>query len=136
MHGNTIIQGLWVGSSLSAMERLCISSFLKHGHIFRLFVYEPVTGIPPGTEVHDAKLILPASAIFRYANGSLAGFSNFFRYKLLLERGGWWVDLDTVCLKYFDFEDDYVFASHLQKDGNSIVCCGMIKAPPQSQFCD
>jgi Alpha 1,4-glycosyltransferase conserved region/Glycosyltransferase sugar-binding region containing DXD motif len=136
MHDNTVIQGLWVGASLSAMERLCIRSFLKHGHIFRLWTYGPVTEVPAGTEVCDANAILPASAIFRYSNGSLAGFANFFRYKLLLERGGWWVDLDTVCLKPFDFAEEFVFASHLQKDGNAIVCSGMIKAPPHSAFCD
>lgn len=27
---------------------------------------------------------------------SYAGFSSFFRYKLLLERGGWWVDTDSL----------------------------------------
>ena len=42
---------------------------------------------------------------------SFAGFSNFFRYKLLLEKGGWWVDTDVVCLAPFDFPTPYVFAS-------------------------
>src|SRR5262249_43552223 len=30
--------------------------------------------------------------------GSHALFSNLFRYKLLAERGGWWVDTDVICL--------------------------------------
>ena len=30
--------------------------------------------------------------------GSHAAFSNLFRYKLLADRGGWWVDTDVVCL--------------------------------------
>ena len=43
-----------------------------------------------------------ASDIFRYRdNGSYAGFANFFRYELLRKRGGWWVDLDTICLRPF-----------------------------------
>jgi hypothetical protein len=136
MDSNRIIQGLWIGSSLSAMERLCISSFLKHGHEFHLYTYEDVARIPASTVVCDANSILPASSVFRYSNGSYAGFANYFRYKLLLEKGGWWVDLDTVCLKPFDFTAEYVFASHLQKDGASIVCSGIIKSPAGSAFCD
>jgi len=30
--------------------------------------------------------------------GSLACFSDFFRYKLLAQEGGWWFDTDVVCL--------------------------------------
>src|SRR5882724_3783872 len=131
------MQSLWIGDRLSTMERLSIGSFLHHGHAFDLYVYDKVENVPNGTTVRDANAILPRSQIFTYQeNGSFAGFANHFRYKLLVERGGWWVDLDTVCLQPFSFPDDYVFASHLQKDGNQIVCSGMIKAPPQSAFCD
>jgi hypothetical protein len=34
-----------------------------------------------------------------------------FRYKLLLERGGWWVDSDVICLRRFDFARAHVFAA-------------------------
>lgn len=136
MNSNTIIQGLWMGSDLSAMERLCISSFLKKGHRFHLYTYEKVGRVPAGTEIFDANSILPASRIFRYQNGSLAGFANFFRYKLLLEKGGWWVDMDTICLRFFDFSEEYVFGSHSQRDGATVVCSGIIKAPKSSAFCD
>ena len=30
--------------------------------------------------------------------GSVAGFSNLFRYELLRRDGGWWVDTDVLCL--------------------------------------
>jgi len=29
-----LIQSLWIGDRLSTMERLCITSFLEHGHPF------------------------------------------------------------------------------------------------------
>jgi hypothetical protein len=118
------------------MERLCITSFLRNGHRFRLYVYGPLEGVPEGTELCDAAEILPESAIFQYTNGSFAGFSNFFRYKLLLDKGGWWVDLDTVCLKPFDFAEDYVFGSHMQASGAIVTCGGMLKAPAGSPFCE
>jgi Glycosyltransferase sugar-binding region containing DXD motif len=129
-----LVQGLWVGDKLSAMERLCIRSFLHHGHRFRLYTYGPVENVPLGTEICDGNDIIPRSRIFRYSNGSLAGFSNFFRYKLLLERGGWWVDLDTICLKPFDFAQEYVFSSETHH-GTPVVDSAVIKAPKGSDFC-
>ena len=89
-HMSRVIQSLWVGGRLSTMEQLCIRSFQAHGHEFVLYVYEATDGVPPGTVVMDANDIIPASRIFTYREHSTyAGFANFFRYKLLLEKGGW-----------------------------------------------
>jgi mannosyltransferase OCH1-like enzyme len=130
--GNKIIQGLWIGSELSIMEQLCISSFLQNGHQFHLYVYNEMRNIPPGTIIKDGNEILPAERIFMYRDwASYAGFANFFRYKLLLERGGWWVDMDLVCIKPFDFDDEYVFSSEISK-GEEVVNCGAIKSPAGS----
>src|SRR5260370_37436083 len=106
------IQSLWIGPRLSAMERLCISSFLRNGHEFHLYVYEEPAGVLSGTVVQDATKIRPTTCIFTYyEHSSYAGFANFFRYKLLLEKGGWFVATDTICLKPFDFPEGSVFAS-------------------------
>lgn len=130
---NKIIQGLWIGSELSLMEQLSISSFLRNGHDYHLYVYDDLKYIPAGTIVKDASEILPSSRIFQYqGRPSYAGFSNFFRYKLLLERGGWWADTDTICLKPFDFPNRYVFSSELGHRGRERVNSGVIKAPAGS----
>jgi mannosyltransferase OCH1-like enzyme len=130
---NDIIQGLWVGPELSVMEQLSVSSFLRHGHQYHLYVYEDVKNIPEGTTVKDGNEILPAARIFQYKQqASYAGFSNFFRYKLLLERGGWWVDTDTVCLKPFDFSEEYVFSSEIAQ-GEEVINCGICKVPAGSE---
>lgn len=106
-----IVQGLWIGPRLSIMERLSIVSFLANGHEYHLCLYEEARDVPSGVIIKDANEILPASAIFKYKDHpSYAGFANSFRYKLLLEKGGWWADTDIVCLKPLDFEEDYVFA--------------------------
>ncbi len=109
------IHMLWIGPRLSALERLSIASFLAHGHAVRLFTYGDVEGIPAGVEHHDGREILPAAQVFTYAagfgKGSVAGFSNMFRYKLLLDHGGTWCDTDVVCLEAFEFDADYVVAS-------------------------
>lgn len=129
---NKIIQGLWIGSGLSVMERLSIASFLSNGHEYHLYTYDDVRDVPAGTVIKDGSEILPASMIFRYErHKSFSAFSNFFRYKLLLERGGWWADADMVCLKPFDFRHEFVFSSEMA-NGKELVNCGVIKTPPGS----
>lgn len=98
---HVLINGLWIGDSLPLLAQLCITSFLRNGHPFRLFVYEEVDNIPLGTRVADASEILPAHEIFFHASGSLAHFADWFRYRLLADQGGVWTDLDVVCLKPF-----------------------------------
>jgi mannosyltransferase OCH1-like enzyme len=126
---NRIVQGLWIGPALSVMEQISIASFIQNGHEYQLYIYDDVKNIPPGTVIRDASEILPASRIFQYKHfPTYAGFANYFRYKLLLERGGWWIDTDTICLKPFDFPGEHVFAT--EKDaGLEVVTSGIIKAP-------
>src|SRR6185437_8165794 len=132
---NKTIQGLWVGPELSLMEQLSISSFLQNGHDYHLFVYDEVKNIPAGTIIRNGNEILPAARIFQYKDRpSYAGFSNFFRYKLLLERGGWWADSDTICLKAFNFSEEYVFSSEIDYRGVEVVNNGIIKVPAGSSI--
>ena len=130
---NKIIQGLWIGPELSVMEQLSIASFLRNGHEYHLYVYDELEKVPKGTVLKDANEILPSSKIFQYKQQpSYAGFANFFRYKLLLERGGWWADTDTICLKPFDFPEQHVFATEICR-GLEVVTSGIIKAPIGSE---
>jgi mannosyltransferase OCH1-like enzyme len=125
-----IIQGLWIGQSLSTMENLSIQSFIEHGHEYHLYTYNALSDVPPKAVIKDANEILPASMIFQYKeHKSYAGFSNYFRYKLLLEKGGWWSDLDIICLKPLSFDTDYVFASEVSEKGVEVVTSGILKAP-------
>jgi hypothetical protein len=128
-----VIQSLWIGPRLSSMERLSIESFLRLGHEVHLYTYGDIEGIPRGTVLRDGREILPEERIFIYRDHqSFSGFSNFFRYKLLLDRGGWWVDSDVVALAPFDFEGAHVFASELSK-GVPYVASAVIKAPRGSE---
>ncbi|HMG34888.1 MAG TPA: glycosyltransferase [Blastocatellia bacterium] len=130
---NRIIQGLWIGPELSIMEQLSITSFLQNGHEYHLYTYSEVRNIPRGTTVKDASEVLPSKRIFQYKEyPTYAGFSNFFRYKLLLERGGWWVDTDTICLRPFEFEREHVFSSEMCR-GAEVINSGIIKAPAGSE---
>ena len=124
---------MWIGNVLSSMEMLTIKSFIANGHAFYLWLYDS-----PNIEKIDNLFIMDASDIisrefvfsykeknaFGHGKGSYAGFSDIFRYKLLYEYGGWWVDMDITCLKPFDFEQEYVFRAHHELDvvGNVLKC--------------
>ena len=128
------MQSLWVGPELSNMERLSINSFLKNGHEYDLYTYGRVLGIPDGVNVLDANEIIPELNIF-YNRGGYSTFSDFFRWKLIRDRGGWWVDTDAVCLRPFDFDSEYVFFGGKGKPGaDDCVTSGLFKAPANSQF--
>lgn len=135
---NQIIQGLWIGGELSTMEQLSIKSFLANGHDYHLYVYDKVENIPEGTVVKDGNEILPKDKIFTYqvgwGKGSYAGFSDFFRYHLLKNKGGWWVDTDVICLKYFDFAQDYVICSSYEGKWGEIANSCVLKFPKGSDL--
>lgn len=124
------IQTLWVHGKLQPMEQICLKSYLRHGHPVVLYTYDLSIGnVPDGVEIRDGNEIIPLS-LFHYRDfTSLAAFSDYFRFKLLLEHGGWWVDTDTICIKPFDFESEYVFASEELKVGGTQVASAYIKAP-------
>lgn len=119
------IRGLWIGQ-LSKMERLCIKSFQYHGHKFVLYVYDDVGVVPFGTEVRDACNIISRSELAHFVKrGSLAGFSDLFRWELLRVQGGYWVDMDMVCLAPFDFIEEVIFG--YQQD--NIPAQGVLRFP-------
>lgn len=137
----SIIQSLWIGGELSVMERLCISSFLNNGHEFHLYTYGDVKKPPKGTIIKDASEIINSEKIFKYKDrDSYAGFSNVFRYKLLLEKGNYWVDTDVVCMRPFKNSSDYVFARAKRRKffgplSNTFrVQSCVIKTPPGSEI--
>ena len=131
-----VLQSLWIGSRLSVMEQLSIRSFLQNGYRFHLFTYQEVENIPEGTVVLHGEEILPPEEIFcyqrGYGKGSYAAFSNMFRYKLLFDRGGWWTDLDSVCLRPLDGEEQHVMGHQRMPDGRREVASGLMKVPQGS----
>ncbi|WNZ27303.1 hypothetical protein HJG54_30920 [Leptolyngbya sp. NK1-12] len=135
---NRVIQGLWIGGQLSLMEQLSIQSFLKNGHEYHLYVYGDVKNVPENTIIKDGNEILPQDRIFTYqtgwGKGSYAGFADLFRYHLLNQKGGWWVDTDVICLKPFNFKSDYVIASSYEGIWGSPAITCVLKLQKNSTF--
>jgi hypothetical protein len=126
------IQGLWIGDKLSTMEQLSIKSYMANGHPFVLYTYAPLEGVPDGVVIRDGNEIVPESHIKRF--NCLAQFSNFFCYALL-NKGGWFVDLDNVCLKPYDFPEEYVF---YRDTDYTTITFAVAKSPansPLMQYC-
>ncbi len=129
-----IIQSLWIGEPLSNLEKLCIQSFLDNGHDFHLYIYDDVGDVPDGAIVKDATEIISAGEIYGHKHGknnSFAPFSDRFRFELLYKKGGYWVDMDTVCIKPFDFQTQIVLSQNIEHEHNKFMRCSMhvIKFP-------
>ncbi|HLP19110.1 MAG TPA: glycosyltransferase [Chitinophagales bacterium] len=136
---NKHVNALWIGSRLSKIEMLTLQSFVDNGHVFHLWTYGPIENeLPEGVIMEDANEILPSDKIFRYKHvnkyghgkGSVSGFSDIFRYKLLYEKGGWWIDMDVTCLKPLNVTTPYFFRQHHDLD----LVGNVMKCPPQSQL--
>lgn len=132
------ISSLWVEGDLSNVEILAIRSFLANGHEYKLYSYTPPTNAPKGTQLVDAREIMPQDSVFAYqcgpGRGSVSAFSNVFRYQLLLDRGGIWVDADVVCLRPFDFPEEYVFGQERLRGGSFLVASCVLGLPAGSSF--
>ena len=80
--------------------------------------------VPPGVKLIDANRILSSDHFFTYREGgSPSAFANIFRYAVLRELGGWWIDTDVVLLdKTLPEEDEIWFA---RQDDDIINCAVM-----------
>lgn len=129
------VQMLWVRGDLSRMELLSVRSFLSHGHPVHLYTYDPPRNLPAGVTIMPAAEIVPPelaplNPAAPFAKGSMGAFSDYFRYKLLSARGGWWVDMDVVALKPFSGFADIVMAS-TREETHGLVANGFVmRFPP------
>ena len=98
---------LWIGDRLGAVERACMRSVMAQGHSLILWCYRAPGGIPAGVTLADAGEILPESCIIRHHSGSVALFSDWFRYALQRQEKGIWLDSDVYLLRPIP-EADYL----------------------------
>ena len=88
----------WAYGDLTNLEKLAVISFAENNFDLNLWTYGSIKNLPQGVLVRDAREIIPESRVFKYKNGSYAGFADLFRYAVLRERGGLWADTDVICL--------------------------------------
>jgi len=106
----------YVGSGIAPHLEACLRSWGDFGHSLALYTYDPHVPVPPGVERRDANEIIPSSELYVYRRGgghgagSVAAFSNEFRYQMVMTTGRVWVDTDVLCLSAQWPNDEYLFA--------------------------
>ncbi|WP_238987460.1 hypothetical protein [Roseovarius dicentrarchi] len=102
---------LWVEGPLSYVEQLCVQSFLDAGHDVTLYHYGPVSNVPGGAAVVHGDAILKRDDFIQHGRtGSLALFSDVFRYHLLTQsQNTIWADTDAYCVKPFETVTGHYF---------------------------
>lgn len=114
------------------------TSMRAAGHPVRVWSYAPeklAFLVPHGVEVRNADDVMPRALFERIVAGSeIRYFSDIFRYALLYEHGGLWMDSDVIVLRPFPFRGEHFF--NLQWRGSHkghFVCGNVIYARPYSR---
>lgn len=103
------IASFWHGP-MGYLERLCLTSFLEHGHTVELYAYECPENLPDGVVFRDANEVIAKERIFFYkGDRSPAVFADLFRLELIAQGRGIWVDCDVYCVRPYPNGDDYLF---------------------------
>src|SRR6187549_1688111 len=88
-----------------------------------LFRPECGSATPPGSSVERRSSSIKAEG---FGKGSPSAFSNHFRYRLLAEKGGWWIDTDVVCLS----DRIPAVAEFYARQDADFVACGTMHFEP------
>ncbi len=130
---------LWIGDSLGPVERACLRSVMRQRHTLALYCYREPRGVPNGVEVRDASEVLPEAAILRHERGSVALFSDWFRYELQRRALGTWVDTDNYLLARLDMERPYLFGKQIvepprpwRRRQRESIAAGVLRLPADS----
>jgi Glycosyltransferase sugar-binding region containing DXD motif len=90
---------LWAFGELSQLELLCVNSFVKQGFDLSVWSYNSNLSCPSGATLRDAREVLPESTLLNYQRSSIAAFSDLFRYAVLMQHSGLYVDTDVIALR-------------------------------------
>jgi tetratricopeptide (TPR) repeat protein len=130
------IHCFWSGTPLDEMSYLSLQSMIRQGHPVALYTYDNVANmqarVPPGVIVGDAENVVPRS-IYHHAvmSSELRYFSDIFRYAVLYEYGGWWLDTDIVLVKPLNFGSQHVFCTQWSGVEGGHVCVGNVMRAPK-----
>ncbi|AZO57761.1 hypothetical protein EJ077_21415 [Mesorhizobium sp. M8A.F.Ca.ET.057.01.1.1] len=100
------------------------------GHPVRVWTYSPNKLeflVPLGVEVRTADDVMPRALFDRIVAGSeIRYFSDAFRYAVLYEHGGLWMDCDVVMLRPFPFRGSYFFNLQWRGGHQGHFICGNV----------
>jgi len=127
-HSRDEVRFFWAGPPLSFYETLSLRSFLSVGARVILYSYEKSLAVPEGVELRDANEVLPVNILERYNTGHADAWSrhsDLFRYVMLEKFGGWYADLDIICLADHLPPDEMYFG----RANEARIFAGLLKFP-------
>ena len=124
-----IFRSFWHVPPLGPYQLLCLRSFASRATCVEVFSYDPDFVVPEWVIRRDAREIFPTEKVLRYQTvrfgcGSPALHANLFRYMMLHELGGWWIDLDVILMQPMLPDDEIFFARQGElstRVGNSVL---------------
>ncbi len=111
------------------LDNICLKSFVAQGHQVTLFHYQPLSNVPDGVDVVDAREIYPDDDILIHKNGSPAMHADIFRLHLMAKTDMIWADTDMYCLKPFSSDNGWAIARQSDK---AVINC-VFRLPKDSQ---
>ncbi len=128
------VRTFWHGEQLSIYEYLCLTSFVKHEHEVELYSYQQLE-VPSGVRLCNADDIVPERDFHHCTRDpgrwDIPAFSDLFRYALLYQRGGIWIDTDVLCLQSFAT----IPSRCVGWESEEYAAVGVMKFPPNDPLC-
>lgn len=130
------IHCFWSHARPSEMANLALRSMIRQGHPVKLYTYDDVATmqalVPAGVIVADAGSVVERS-LYQHAvvQSEIRYFSDIFRYAVLHEFGGWWLDTDIVLVKPLNFASEHVFSTQWSGVEDGHVCAGGVMRAPK-----
>jgi hypothetical protein len=132
---------LWIEGRLPRLQRTCIKSYIKLGYEIDFYTFTPnKIGIK-----HKNIFFKNAEEILSRDYDNHLHYADLFRYKLLQEKGGIWIDADLFLFKTItdDLVEDKIIISsqHCNKTGafkkdhtNKTANIGILKLPKNDKL--
>jgi hypothetical protein len=113
------------------------ASMRRAGHPVRVWSYSPQKLeflLAHGVELRSAEDVIPRTLYEEIVAGSeIRYFSDIFRYAVLHEHGGLWMDSDVVLLRPFPFGGEHFFNLQWRGgDAGHFICGNVMYARPRS----
>ncbi|WP_417309720.1 hypothetical protein [Devosia sp.] len=124
------VNSFWTGRPLGELELMCLLSMQKQGHKVRIFSYGPIGPLPEGVELADANDIIPRRRfLFHASTGSPALGTDVFRFRLMQQQAGLWLDSDMLLLAPIAVTSGPVFGWQ----NRSLINCAVLHLPADSK---
>ena len=104
---------LWIQGVLPELQRLCIKSYIKLGYKINFWTFTPKQ---IGIE-HKNITFMDASTILENNYSHHYHYADLFRYKLLYEFGGTWIDADMFLLRKIPNTKIIISSEYCNKSG-------------------